>query len=183
MINKKGDIWVSAVLYFGLGMIVIAILLAAGLPVINKLRDKNIEIQTKTIFHTLDQNIREVLSGGPGTQRVVTLNIKKGEFSVDKDAETITWTFKNSKAYLSEPDGSPVKDGNLEIKTTKSTTKNNYDISFTLSYLDLAKINPVEGPQISTFSGQKDIVIRNGGVDPNSPQDNQKIILRISETK
>ena len=40
--NKKGDIWVSAILYFGLGIIVIAILLAAGLPVINKLKDKNI---------------------------------------------------------------------------------------------------------------------------------------------
>src|SRR3989344_8053080 len=102
MKSKKADVWVSAVLYFGLGIIVITLLLAAGLPVINKLRDKNIAIQTKEVFHTLDQNVREVLKGGPGTQRVVTLNIKRGEFKVIAALSLIEWRYK-SKIFLSEP--------------------------------------------------------------------------------
>ena len=50
---KKGDIWISAALYFGLGIVVLSLILAAGLPVINKLRDKNIIIQTKEIMFKL----------------------------------------------------------------------------------------------------------------------------------
>ncbi len=195
--NKKGDIWISAVLYFGLGIIIITLLLTAGLPVINKLRDKNIAIQTKEVFHTLDQNIREVLKGGPGTQRVVTLNIKKGIFKVNSnavaDSNTITWTFKDSKAYISEPNKKgtlltsavKVNDGNIEIVTNEGTTKGNYDITYTLRYdtadLPLAAINPaglgVNAPV--TISGIGDISIRNGGnFDPTGGD--KRIILYLS---
>ena len=59
--QKKGDVWISAILYFGIGIVIITILLTAGLPVINKLRDKNIIIQTKQVMHTMDDNIREVI--------------------------------------------------------------------------------------------------------------------------
>ena len=37
MIRKRGDIWISAVLYMALGIIVIALILAASLPVIDRL--------------------------------------------------------------------------------------------------------------------------------------------------
>ena len=83
MKSKKADVWVSAVLYFGLGIIVISLLLAAGLPAINKLRDKNVIIQTKEVFQVLDKNIRDVVRGGPGSQRVVSVDIKKGDFKID----------------------------------------------------------------------------------------------------
>src|SRR3989338_5630861 len=150
--NKKGDIWVSAILYFGLGIIVIAILLAAGLTVINKLKDKN---------------ITEVLNGGPGTQRIVTLNLKKGEFRIDKESEEIIWNYRNSKVFLSEPNGIAVKDGKIDVITTKGTTKGTYDITLKLNYGDLANINPDGTGKITTISGLGDVVIRNGGIDTN----------------
>ena len=77
--NKKGDVWISAILYFGIGIVVITIILAAGLPVINRLRDKNVIIQTKQVMHTIDDNIREVIREGPGSQRVVTISAKATE--------------------------------------------------------------------------------------------------------
>ncbi len=160
--NKKGDIWVSAVLYFGLGIIIITILLAAGLPVINRLRDKNIAIQTKEVFHLLDQNIREVLKGGPGTQKVVTLSIKKGEFRIDPDSETIEWTY-NSRVFLSEPDGSDVRDGNVIIKTKRGTTKGMYDISLTLNYNYINSVADINLEATMTISGIGDVSVRNGG--------------------
>ena len=44
---KNGQTWISAVLYIALGTILLTIILAAGLPVINNLRDKNVVIQTQ----------------------------------------------------------------------------------------------------------------------------------------
>ena len=81
---KKGDIWISAVLYMGLGIIILTIILSAGLPVINRIRDKNLAIDTKESMFTIDKNIREVYNEGPGSQRPLILEIKKGDFNIFK---------------------------------------------------------------------------------------------------
>ena len=39
--TKKGEVWISAALYFGLGIIIITLILTAGMPVINKLTNRN----------------------------------------------------------------------------------------------------------------------------------------------
>src|SRR3989344_9677985 len=100
--NKKGDVWVSAVLYFGLGMVLLTIILAAGTPVVNRLRDKNIVLQTKEVMHTLDSNIREVAREGPGSQRPLAVDIRKGEFLIDRVNNKVEWSY-DTKALLSEP--------------------------------------------------------------------------------
>jgi len=81
-LNKKGDVWVSAVLYFGLGIVVLTLILSVGMPVVNRLRDKNIATQTKDVFSSLDSYIREVARGGPSTQRILQLQMQKGELKV-----------------------------------------------------------------------------------------------------
>ncbi len=161
---KKGDIWVSAILYFGLGIVIITIVLAAGLPVINKLRDKNVILQTKQVVHTLDENIREVIREGPGSQRVVTVNIKKGVLIVEEDdtLERITWSYNNSKVLISEP-GIPVLEGKLNILTTGAAAENTYNIDISSNYLNIANITTPSG-QISVLSGINDLVIRNDGL-------------------
>ena len=73
MKSKKADIWISAALYFGLGIIVITIILSAGLPLINRLKDKNTVIETKDVMFKLDTAIREVIRNGPGEQRSLSL--------------------------------------------------------------------------------------------------------------
>lgn len=178
MKNKKGDVWISAVLYFGLGIAIISILLAAGLPVINKLKDKNIALQTKEGFHKIDENVREVIRGGPGTQRILSLEIKKGEFKIIDDK--ITWIY-SSKVYLSEPSETscelnglnndyivnvantciPIKEGNINLATKKSGTQGTYDIGYVLDYSDLAHIDQ---SGIKTIGGVVDIAIRNDGI-------------------
>ncbi|MBI2148542.1 hypothetical protein HYU23_02585 [Candidatus Woesearchaeota archaeon] len=160
--QKKGDVWVSAILYFGLGIVVISILLAAGLPVINKLRDKNVVIQTKQVMHNLDQSIREVVKEGPGSQRVVTVNIKKGSFIIDEKKELVIWQYNNSKVLISEI-GIPVFEGKLTIITREAQIKNNYNIQVYTNYSDIANITrPPAKP--NTLVGINDMVIRNDGV-------------------
>jgi hypothetical protein len=172
--NKKGDIWISAVIYFGLGIIVITILLTAGLPVINKLRDKNVIIQTKTVMHSLDENIREVIKEVPGSQRVVTINLKKGTIDVDIDSEKVIWYMNDTKILISEP-GIEVPEGKLKIITMNAPVEGQYDVSISVDYKDLANLTrPVGKPR--TLIGINDLVIRNEGLEGN------KIKISISET-
>ncbi len=184
---KKGDVWVSAILYFGLGIVVITILLVAGLPVINKLRDKNIVIQTKEVMHTIDQNVREVIKEGPGSQRVVSLNIKRGSIKVDKKTETvngaqveismIVWEYKGSKIPISEPNddcNSPtieVAEGKLNIVTCHAAVSKTYDIIIYSEYSEAG----LQGSGITTLQGLSDLVIRNEGVV------NSKLQISINE--
>jgi len=57
---KKGQIWISAVLYIALGVVAISIVLSAGVPLINKIKDKNTIVQTKDILFAVDNIIRKV---------------------------------------------------------------------------------------------------------------------------
>ena len=61
MTNKKGDVWVSAVLYIALGMVLITLILSAGLPLIEKMRDKNTIVQTKNLLFNINANIETIV--------------------------------------------------------------------------------------------------------------------------
>jgi len=178
--EKRGDVWISAILYFGIGIVVITILLAAGLPVINKLRDKNIIIQSKQVMHTLDENIREVIREGPGSQRVVSVNIKKGSFVIDSGGENnIVWVYENSKVPISEP-GIDVPEGKLNIRTEKAPVEGTYNVEISIDYSQLADIVK-EGS--TTITGLSDLVIRNNGQSVDNPLTadiDESLMLQVS---
>jgi len=164
--DKKGDIWVSAVLYFGLGVIVLTLILAAGLPFVNKLKDKNTAIETKNLLLVLDDNIRNVIRGGPGEQRVVNVEIKKGDFKILAAEDKIVWTIQTT-AFLSEP-GITTTEGNVNIITYSSEEKGleegEYETEMSLIYnIDLITSG---GPQV--LKGKYKLVIKNDGVDINT---------------
>ena len=157
---KKGQtIWVSAALYFGLGIIVLTIILAAGMPAIKKLQDKNIILQTKEIMFTIDNNIREVARGGTGTQRLVRTEIKKGDFKIINEDDLIVWKYK-TKSLLSEPNIS-LQEGTLNLITKESNVVGEYDITLWLNYtniLNLTFTNPSGTLQVGS-----DLIIKNNG--------------------
>lgn len=184
-LNKKGDVWVSAVLYFGLGIVVLTLVLSLGMPAVNRLRDKNVATQTKDVFATVDANIREVARGGPGTQRVLELGLSKGEVKVysaanpekvndykGTDIDTakkvifgeslkdipnrVVWTYQ-LKAALSEP-GLLVTEGNTKMLTTGS--KGSYNVRFWLDYEPSIYLR-MEGANI--ISGNTKITMKNMG--------------------
>ncbi len=184
--EKRGDIWVSAILYFGIGIVLITVVLAAGLPVINRLRDKNVVIQTKQVMHTLDENIREVVKEGPGSQRVVTVNIKKGSFIIDEDVDgdnigenIVKWRYENAKVPISQPNdpnmppATIVEEGKLNIITYNAAQDKTYDIEIYINYNSLADITK-DGT--NTLSGLSDLVIINKGPTPS--QDKVEISIK-----
>jgi hypothetical protein len=177
--DKRGAIWVSAVLYMALGIIIISMVLAAGLPAVQKLKDRYTLIQTKDVMLTLDENIRTVFHEGPGSQRVVKLKIDRGTFeiipydSLDDYPNHIVWTF-STPILLSEPD-QLITEGNLGILTSSTAIENSYDISLALDYTgsDVALYYGED----STASGTFSLVILNEGIVDDFAPDNIKINL------
>ncbi len=166
---KKGDTWVSAVLYIALGTIVVTILLAAGMPVVNKLRDRNVILETKQVMHGMNNAVRTVMREGPGSQRSVVIDIGRGELVLDGSNEWINWSME-SKTIFSEPD-LPVYEGDLILTTRKTKVSGKYLAEIALSYKSLADIQ-LKGD--STIIGRRNLIFKHAGLDGNG-----RIIVEI----
>lgn len=144
----------------GIGIVILVLVLSVGLPTINRIRDKNTAAETQDLMLTLDKNIREVYSEGPGSKRTIKIQVKRGDFQIDQTKELMTWNFETG-ILLTEP-SVVIKRGTLEILTTQTSQKRNYITTFTLDYdgiLDLELKNPQ-----AQFGGSSTIVITNIGI-------------------
>src|SRR3989344_3282188 len=179
---KKGQIWTSAVLYIVLGVIAISIVLSAGIPLINKIKDKNTIIQTKELLFDLDNVVREVRDEGTGSRRVIQpFTIKDGKFFINTTANAagienkIQWELKTSTLFV-EPCGKTkrdcetnnliIKEGSLNIYQTSTIIDNEYVVHLELDYNNIGFLNMKsslgkDSPLIGKFS----FTIENGGVD------------------
>ncbi len=162
MINKKGDIWVSAVLYIALGMVIITLVLAAGLPIINKMKDKNTVSQTKRVLLSIDDNIREVATEGPGSRRVISpLEIGSGQLYVNTQEDYIEWKM-TTKNKMMEP-GIVFSEGALNLRLDETFIEDQYDIGIFMNYTGAADITIQQGSQAGPFKGRYNLVITHTG--------------------
>ena len=131
---RKAQIWVSAVLYIALGVIAIIVILNAGIPLINKMRDRNIVAQTKELMYTFDRNLREVTSEGPGSRRwLAPLEIKKGNLLVDEeDNNLVKWNMETT-AELMETDIT-FQEGTLTLYLNQLPIQDKFLINLELDY-------------------------------------------------
>ena len=159
---KKGDTWISAVLYIALGTIVVTILLSAGLPVVNKIRDRNVALQTKEVMIGINSAVRTVMREGPGSQRSLIMDIGRGELTIDNSQETISWNM-DSKVVISQID-LPVREGDLEIVSRKTNVEDKYKIELNLRYNGVADI---EYNGQNKLTGRNNIIIKNSGRNGN----------------
>lgn len=184
-LNKKGDVWISVVLYTAIGVIALTIILSAGLPLIQKMRDKNTVAQTKQLMAVVDENIRAVISEGPGSRRFLSpLEIKAGDLyietgNIEPDGDRIYWTFKTT-AKMVEPrwdsNGNPIIDANtdgvpdlpefregaLRISSNESIIVDEYIFVMGLDYSNFADIE-LNSPFTNPFKGLYSMTIENTG--------------------
>ncbi len=160
--EKRGAIWVSAILYMALGIVILVIVLAAGLPAINKMKDSYTAKQTKDLMIKLDDNIRAVFHEGVSSQRIVDLKIGRGIFIINETSDQITWELESS-AIISEI-GQQIDEGNLQILTEETGIKNKYKIILNLNYTEANLNLSYSGP--SKISGETKFSISNKGGDP-----------------
>lgn len=169
MINtmgKKGDIWISAILYLALGLIIISILLAIAMPVVGKYIDQNIFRSSKGVMQTLDENIVDVSNDGPGSARFISpFSVEKGKIIIDEVTNTIVWNFETSAELVSP--GIEFKEGNLVILLSESSTGDDYVMTITRKFSDdeskVADLIITENSLASPFQGVFSLKIENTG--------------------
>ncbi|PIN69121.1 hypothetical protein COV93_06755 [Candidatus Woesearchaeota archaeon CG11_big_fil_rev_8_21_14_0_20_43_8] len=97
---RKGQIWLSAISYILITVVIIVLLLNTGIPLLEKVKDKSIFTKTKDMFLNIDSQIKDVQSEGAGAQRVIPIEIKKGDMTIQDNQ--IKWKME-SKAKILEP--------------------------------------------------------------------------------
>ena len=169
--SRRGDVWISAVIYIALGIIAMTLVIAAGVPLINKIRDRNTFQQTKEVMSILDNAIQEVLAEGPGSRRFLSpVFIKEGTLYVRGLPVTggnnfIVWTME-TKALLLEPN-KVIKEGNLKLGLSEHPIlADTYIANITLDYFNDREIElDVADEDKRPIEGKNSIVVTNLGVD------------------
>lgn len=111
MKRKKGQVWISVVLYSLIAVVVMTLVLQAGLPLLGKAQDQTMFSQKKDDFILLDQYIKDLAKEEEGSQRLVNINVDEGDMLVSDD--TLRWEMETS-AKIIEP-GSSIKLGNVRL--------------------------------------------------------------------
>ncbi|MBI5803080.1 hypothetical protein HY448_00110 [Candidatus Pacearchaeota archaeon] len=154
MMNKKGDIWISAALYTALGVIMVTLILSVGMPFVNKLKERNTVLQTKNVMYEMDNVIRAVYNEGFGSRRPLYVEIGEGDFLIDNANDKISWKIVSDEKLGIEPDlANPIEEGSLKIQS--KTLGQGYEIELYLDYKDEIDIES----SLRLLSGKYNLVI------------------------
>ena len=135
MKNKRGQIWVETVIYILIALVMIGAVLAFVNPKIQEIQDKLTLDKTVEMLEELDSKISEV-SSSVGNQRVINLEIKKGELEIKKNE--IRYELKEGRVEYSQPversDKPFIKMGKVGVQTMKNNDL--YDVVLRLEFDD-----------------------------------------------
>ena len=113
--RKKGQIWISAVLYVLVIVALIIIVLEAGLPLLGRLKEKNSFNRVKDTLTALDSNIRQIAGEGQGSQRIVPVAVSiPGPAIMMRKKETLRKT--DARVIIGKPIELPHIDGIEDFK-------------------------------------------------------------------
>jgi hypothetical protein len=126
--TKKAQVWISAILYMLIAATAMALIIQAGLPIINNMKDRSVYTRTEDMLISLDKQIAEVATEGEGSQRVVPIELREGEITI-KDG-ILYWEFE-TETKIFEPK-SRVNVGNLIITTNAGVSAYDHGDSYIL---------------------------------------------------
>lgn len=113
---SRGQIWVETVIYTLIAFALIGAVLAFVKPKIEEIQDKAIIEQSISLLKSIDSSIAEIVQGGSGNVRKIELSVKKGDFIIDGENNSLRVEI-DSRFLYSEP-GEEIENGNLKIITT-----------------------------------------------------------------
>ena len=145
--TRKSQVWVSAILYMLIATIAMTLIIQAGLPILNNMKEKSIYSKTEDMLKVLDKHITDVVSEGKGSQRVVPIELLDGELIIDDG--TMEWEFE-TETKIFEPK-TRIHLGNLVITTNSDVTVREYGGSYilinNLIKVNITKIDGTDGWQ------------------------------------
>lgn len=171
-VNKKGQVWIETVIYTLIAFVMIGLVLSFAKPKIEEMQDKTIIQQSTEMLKYIDSIILSM--GVTGNQRIVELQIKKGELKIDSANDKIIFEMETNSLY-SEPD-KPIVDGSVTILTEKKSGTNLVTLTRDYSGDYNLKYNGNEETKVITqASTSYKLFIANEGKDSNN-----KILLNMS---
>lgn len=159
--KKRAQIWVETVIYTLIAFVMIGLVLSFVKPKVEESRDKAIISKTLQIAQEIDNVILSVRDVS-GNKRVVDIEIKKGEMSIDGKDDKIV--FKIESRYQYSQPGEDVYYGNIITRTDKKGKTN--IVTLTSDYsgkYDLTYKGEDESKTITKASVPYKIFITNAG--------------------
>jgi hypothetical protein len=141
---------VAAVLVIAISISAIALVLAIGAPAIQRGREALLLAEAKSNMAALDAAVREVIYGGEGSARVLSLDVSAGVWQIKADTDVVTFEMVSVTGLL-EPGLAKVED-NLNITATERA------IVLTLSWAAADIIS-----DLRLAAGRHRLIIRNVG--------------------
>ncbi len=126
--GKKGQIWVSAILYILIITVVMVIVLNAGVPILKNLQDKTVFTRQKNSFLSLNQQIKDISEEGIGSQRIIPIEIEKGNLELKEGS--LKWDLMTDAKILES--GHEIDLGNLYITSNADVSAREYYDNYTL---------------------------------------------------
>ncbi len=121
--SKKSQTWISAVLYILIMVTAIVIVLEIGIPLLNKLKYKTMTSKQEDFMNSLDQHIVDISNEGQGSQRVIPLELREGEFIVLSDR--VYWQLKTKSKLMEQrtyiEKGNLVVSSNVDVYATEDS--------------------------------------------------------------
>ncbi len=98
--NTKGAIWISAVLYLLISVLIMVIVLQVGLPVLDSMRDESVMQNMQNQMIAIDDAIRDVSNQEVGSRRRVTIDLQDGSLQAGEDR--LTWDMQTDQKILDQ---------------------------------------------------------------------------------
>ena len=173
--SKRGQVWVETAIYTLIGLTVIAIVLSAAIPQIEKIKDREIIKQTIDALNVLNGKISESETT-VGNVRILDFKIAKGRIEINSKGDFIKYTLEDSILELSQA-GQEIKEGDITLKT--ENYGEHYNIYLTMDYadskLDITYKGKEENKILQAGTTPYKIQIENRGYDPETQKTNINI--------
>ncbi|HLC51132.1 MAG TPA: hypothetical protein VJH90_02030 [archaeon] len=161
---KGVDALIATVLILAISIAAIALALQLGKPGLDRNQEILIFQEAKANLIAFDAAIKEVVSQGNGSTRVVDTSVTGGEYSIDSTAENIVFAMQ-SKAQI-------VGEGISNIESGVNVTGYLEEVRLRADYA----YNILESSKFG--AGKRRIVIRNEGFDASAGK--QLLSIRVT---
>jgi hypothetical protein len=121
-ILRKGQIWVSVIIYTMVAILSLVLILNTGIPLLSELKDRAIFEKVKDIMIDLDAHVTTIASQGIGSQATVAFEIRDGVVKFTDDS--FMWEIETDKEIISPRSKSQI--GNLIVSSNANVKT--YDV-------------------------------------------------------
>lgn len=143
----RSQVWVETAIYTLIGLTLIAIVLSATIPQIQKLKDRGILTQTTNSLTDLHKELLSV-SEATGNVRVFYFQLNKGGLEINPISDTITYSLENTNLKYSEP-GKSITYSDITYVTVPYGSR--YTVSLQLNYSSLIDITYQNGNDLKVL--------------------------------